>query len=383
MAVYVDHNATTPLDSRVLDAMLPFLQEHYGNPSSRHHWGRLTRDALDRAREQVANLVNVHPDQVIFTSGGTEANNHALKGLAATQRSAQLLHSAIEHESVRATCRSLARHGWQVGEIAVDAGGLVSAHKLQQMLRDDTRLVSVMLANNESGVIQDVAAISDMVREAGAVMHTDAVQAAGKIPVDFHQLGVHMMTLSGHKLYGPKGTGALVIDKAVDIEPLIEGGGHEKGRRSGTENVAGIVGFGMAAELARTELESRQQHLHTLQQQFEQGLGQMKGTVIFADKVERVPNTVFFSVAGIDGETLMMNLDRQGYALSSGSACSSSKTGPSHVLLAMGVDEQLAQCAIRVSFGQQNTGQDVGALLKALYKEVNNLHSLASVAAAH
>lgn len=382
MAVYVDHNATTPLDSRVLDAMLPFLQEHYGNPSSRHHWGRLARDALDRAREQVAALVNVHPDQVIFTSGGTEANNHALKGVAATQRPGHLLYSAIEHESVRAVCRSLGRHGWQDEEITVDTAGRISAQGLQQMLRDDTRLVSVMLANNESGVIQDVADISATVRETGAIMHSDAVQAAGKIPVDFQKLGVHMLTLSAHKLYGPKGIGALVVDKAVDIEPLIDGGGHEKGRRSGTENVAAIVGFGMAAELARTELESRRHYLRTLQQQFEQGLEQMDGIVIFSDTAVRVPNTVFFSVAGIDGETLMMNLDRQGYALSSGSACSSSKTGPSHVLLAMGVDERLAQCAIRVSFGLQNTGQDVDALLQALRKEINNLRSLASVAAA-
>jgi len=369
--VYLDHNATTPLDVRVLDAMLPYLREHYGNPSSLHLQGRTARAALDQAREQVAALVNAHPSQVVFTSGGTEANNYALKGVAAKLSPGRIAISAIEHSSLQGAAQALVTHGWQCDSIAVDEQCRVSRAALSAALKSAPRLVSVMMANNETGVIQDIAAISAQVRAAGAIMHTDAVQAAGKIAVDFPASGAHLMSLSAHKLYGPKGVGALIVDKALDLEPLLHGGGHEMERRAGTENVAGIVGFGAAALLAHEELASRASHLKTLRGALEQRLRALPGIVVFAAQAPRVANTVLIGVPAIEGETLLMELDRHGIAVSSGSACTSGSPDPSRVLLAMGVDPDLARRVIRISLGKDNTLADIDRLMTVLNEQIS------------
>jgi cysteine desulfurase len=262
--IYLDHNATTAIDERVLDAMMPYLADSFGNPSSVHRYGRIARAAIDTAREQVAALVNAHPSQVFFTSGGTEANNLALKGFTAANAEGSIAYSAIEHASVYEVMHVLNQQGRKCLSINVDSNGILDMDALDNALAEDIRLVSVIMANNETGVIQDIKQISEQVRKVDAVMHTDAVQAAGKIEVDFKASAVHMMSLSSHKMYGPKGAGALVVDKSLELVPLLHGGGHEKGMRSGTENVAAIVGFGAAAELAANELRVRTEHISRL-----------------------------------------------------------------------------------------------------------------------
>lgn len=370
MALYLDHNATTPLDGRVLEAMLPFLRECYGNPSSLHSHGRLARQAVEAAREQVAALVGAHPAQVVFTSGGTEANNLALYALSAGTNPATAHVSAIEHASVLEPAERLVRAGWTVARLPVDAEGQVDIEAAAQVWRSRPRFVSVMYANNETGVIQPVAELAAQAREHGVWMHTDAVQAAGKARLDFTACGVHLMSLSAHKIYGPKGVGALVVDPAFELQPLLVGGGQEQGRRSGTEHVAGIVGFGMAAELAGMELESRPTQLARLRGRLEAQLARLPGVRIFgAAARERLPNTVYFAVRGLSGEVLLMALDRAGVAVSSGSACDSAKTDTSHVLRAMGVEEDVAQGAVRVSLGRDNTAADVDALVQIVERE--------------
>jgi len=373
MPIYLDHNATTPLDGRIAAAMEPYLKGVYGNPSSVHKFGRLTRAAIDQAREQVAALVKAQSSQVIFTSGGTEANNLALKGAAAKLPRGRVSVSAVEHASLLEPAGTLAEQGWQLNLIPVDDQGRVAPCSVRDHLRVGTRLVSVMMVNNETGVIQDVAAIADVVREAGGLVHTDAVQAAGKLAIDFAASGVHMMSLSAHKIYGPQGVGALIVDKTLELAPLLHGGGQERGLRGGTENVAGIVGFGMAAELAATELEQRCVHMRELRDHLEAFLKRLPGVVIFAEQADRVPNTVQIGVPGIDGETLLMTLDRRGIAVSSGSACASGKSEPSHVLMAMGVERDLARSAIRISLGKDTTRHDVDCFCEALAGVVRGL----------
>ena len=379
--IYLDHNATTPLDERVLEAMLPWLAGAYGNPSSGHALGRAAHAALEQAREQVAALAGAHPSQVIFTSGGTEANNAALKGVAARLPVSCLAVSAVEHASVQQPVAALVRSGWMATTIPVTDQGEVTAQAVSAALGDGTRLVSVMWANNETGVVNDIATIAAAVRAAGAVLHTDAVQALGKLPVDFAGSGAHLMSVSAHKLNGPKGVGALLVDKAVDVEPLLHGGGQEKGRRGGTENLAGIVGFGRAAELAQAELAARSSRMSALRQRLEQGLAtQVPQAVVFAAQVERLPNTVFLALPGIDGETLLLELDRLGLALSSGAACGSGYSEPSHVLQAMGVTADIARCAVRVSLGVGNTEDEVDTLIAALRTQAARLQAMAATA---
>lgn len=366
MPVYLDNNATTPLDSRVLDAMLPYLQGIYGNPSSVHRYGRLTSGAIERAREQVAGLVGAHASQVIFTSGGTEANNLAVKGIAGNRPGGHIAISAIEHPSLLEPAFALRGQGWRVDEIPVTTRGVVDCAALGEILRKDTALVSVMLANNETGAIQPVAEAAKHLRGGNAVLHTDASQAAGKMPVDFTASGVHLMTLSSHKLYGPLGAGALIVDKAVMLHPVQLGGGHESGLRAGTPNVAAIAGFGAAAELARLELTQRTAHMRTLQARLEKALRKVPEICIFAEGVERLPNTVQFGVRGCHGETLLLQLDRLGFAVSSGSACHSDVHEASHVLLAMQVETELALTAIRVSVGKDTAEDEVDRFVAAL-----------------
>ena len=367
MPVYLDHNATTPLDARVLDAMLPFLQGTFANASSSHRLGRAARDAVETARQQVAALVDAEPAAVAFTSGGTEANNLALKGVAALGGRGRLLYSGVEHPCVYEPMQALGRQGWPVETLAIDADGRVDLAALQAQLRGaPVRLVSCMVANNETGVIQDIARIAQLARAAGALVHADAVQAAGKIPLSFPETGAHLLSLSSHKLYGPKGAGALVIEPGTELEPLLHGGGQEQGRRGGTENVAAIVGFGAAAELARAELDARRAHSLRLRDRLEAQLAGIAGVRIFGARAPRLPNTVQFAVPPFHSATLLGLLDKRGFAVSSGSACASGTDEPSHVLLAMGVPAEIALCAIRVSFGKDNTMEQVDGFVAAL-----------------
>jgi len=378
MAVYLDHNATTPLDSRVLDAMMPYLLSSTGNPSSTHSFGRRVREAVEISREQVASLINAHPSQVIFTGSGTEANNLAVKGFAELSEVGCSVFSAVEHVSVIASHQALHKQGWHSNEIAVDAQGRVSKAALQEILSTDTKLVSVMWANNETGVIQDVTGLSELVRSAGAVMHCDAVQALGKLDINFDGSGVQLMSLSSHKIYGPQGVGALVRDKSLELEAVLHGGGQEGDLRSGSENIAGIIGFGKAAELAVKEQHQRSKRCLQLRQRLESQLREIVGISIFSELADRLANTTFFAVAGIEGETLLMALDTQGFAVSSGSACSVADSEASHVLRAMGVDDELSRCAIRVSIGKDNSCEDIDAFVQCLKQQISSLQAMTS-----
>ena len=358
--IYFDHNATTPLDERVLQAMLPFLTSFYGNPSGLYKLSRISRSAIDTAREQVAQLINARPEHVIFTSGGTEANNLVIKGL---QKKTKLLTSAFEHPSILDVSeREL---------VAINKQGYIDQVDLQEKLKRGFDLASFMLVNNETGVIQDLASLSALTRDKSLLIHTDAVQAIGKIPVDFQALGVDFMSLSSHKIYGPKGCGALV-GKLENIQtPLLVGGGQEFGLRSGTENVAAIVGFGKAAELAYSELEQRRSHCLALRQRLEAQLSELPDVSIFVQDSQRLANTVQFGVQQCVGEMLLMQLDEKNIAVSSGSACASNEHSVSHVLTAMQIDKSIAQSALRVSFGQSNTLHEVDDFVQILKKIID------------
>lgn len=360
--------------------MLPWLSKTAGNATSRHIYGRNVRDAVEAARKQIAECVGVQASQVVFTSGGTEANNFAVKGITANLTPTQILVSAIEHPCVSRPAQSLAWHNWQVQSIKTNAQGVIDLADAEEKLNTRTGLVSVMLANNETGAIQPIAELAALTRSKGALLHTDAVQAFGKLAVNFETLGVHAMTISSHKIGGPVGVGALILDKRVDIGPLLHGGGQERGLRSGTENVAGIVGFAEACKLATETLKTRSLAQTKLRNGLEVGL-QGLDAVIFGQQAERLPNTSFFAIPNIEGETLVTALDKAGYAVASGSACSSDSTEPSHVLLAMGVDSDLARSAIRVSLGESNSESEVQGFLKALQQEVKRLKGLNAVAA--
>ncbi len=361
--IYFDHNATTPIDDRVFEAMLPFLKSFYGNPSSLYRHGRIVRSAIDAAREQLAALIDTQAAQIIFTSGGTESNNLALATLPHLGR---LAISAIEHPSVTEPALHLKKLGAQLDIINVDANGHITQTAIDTIIKAKPGLVSIMLANNETGVIQNLAPCARQLRENDITVHTDAVQALGKIPVSFDRLGVHLMSLSSHKIYGPKGCGALVFEKGLAINPVFLGGGQEQALRAGTENVAAIVGFGKAAELAKAELAKRSTQLLALRKQLEEGLSTIPGVSIFAEQADRLPNTVQFGLPEIDGEMLLMKLDQKGIAVSSGSACASGGSLPSPVLIAMGVKAGLAKSAIRVSLGVTNTSAEIFEFINQL-----------------
>ena len=378
--VYFDHNSTTALKTEVLEAMLPFMVHQHGNATSQHSFGRAARAAVEHAREQVGAAVGAYANQIVFTASGTEANNFAVRGICANLQPAQILTSAIEHPCVSRPALAMQVGGYKALSIAVDSNCNINAVHLQKLLQAPTNLVSVMLANNETGVIQDIAKIAELARQNKAYVHTDAVQALGKIPVDFFALNVHAMTVSSHKIGGPLGAGALVLDKRIDIQPLLYGGGQERGLRSGTENVAAIVGFGAACELAVSNLMAFDTHTENLRKHLEAGLVKLNA-VIFGHHGLRIPNTSFFAFNNLDGETLVTALDKAGFAVASGSACSSDSGEPSHVLLAMGVNEDLAKGAIRVSFSINNTLDQVQHFLKALAQEVARLRQLTAIAA--
>jgi cysteine desulfurase len=380
--VYFDYNATTPLNPVALEAMLPWLSAQFGNASSRHEYGRSARRAIDEARAKVAAAVGAHSTEVIFTSGGSETNNLLIKGAAACLKPGVLAVSAIEHPCVLKPAEQLVKRGWILRKLAVDSEGRLDAEDFQAALALKPKLVSVMLANNESGVLQNIAALAEQARAVGSYFHSDAVQALGKIQLDFRALnaaGVHAMTLSAHKIGGPQGAAALILDKRLELEPLIAGGGHERGLRSGTENIAAIVGFGVACELATQRMAETAARLSALRDRLERGLAEM-GARLFSSAAPRLPNTVYFALPGLDGETLVGQLDRAGFALASGAACSSANPEPSHVLSAMGVAADLARCAVRISLGAANTLAQVDDFLQTLQATVLKLQRLSAIA---
>ena len=378
--VYLDHNATTAIDKKVLEVMMPYLEMQQGNPTSQHSFGRHARTAIEEAREQVALAIHAHPSEVIFTSGGTEANNMIVHGVALKNPQSTLVRSNIEHPCVARPMEALTHQGWQQDLLKVNHDGVVGDEAYKNVDGHNISLVSVMLANNETGAIQNMSNLSEFAKEKKAISHTDAVQAFGKMDVRFDELQIDAMTLSSHKIYGPQGVGALILNKRSDIEPLIYGGGQEKNIRSGTENIAAIVGFGKACELISESFKEISKRTHELQTTLELHLKAL-GAVIFSEKVKRLSNTTFFAFKDIEGSTLLTALDKKGFAIASGSACSSVNKEPSHVLLAMGIDEDLARGALRISFGNQNTLHDVETFIETIKKELQTLKQLTAIAA--
>jgi cysteine desulfurase len=376
--VYLDNAATTPLDPRVVEAMLPYLSEGHGNPSSLHTAGRLARAAVDRARERVAELLGAQPEEVVFTASGTEAVNLALRGVLA--EGGHLVISAIEHPAVLETARALERRGVAVSVLPCRPDGVIDPGDLAPLMRADTRLVSVMAANNVVGTLQPIAELARVARARGALFHADAVQAAGKIPLDVAAQGIDLLSLSAHKLHGPAGVGALVVRRGIELEPLVTGGGQERGRRSATENVAGIVGLGRAAAIARAEMAADAARLVRLRERIvDEVLERIPNAYAVGDRWRRLPGAVALGFAGQEGEAirLMLALDEEGIAISSGSACSAHHAGePSHVLLAMGFDPVRARGALRVTLGRFTSENDVERLLEVLPRAVAALRPI-------
>jgi len=378
--IYLDHNATTPVHPLVLDRMTAVLRDEFGNPSSVHHFGQRTKALVDEARSAVAALIGAEPTEVVFTGGGTEGDNFAIRGVAEALEVTSRRHivaSGIEHEAVLNTCKALARRGWRITLLPVDHSGVVSPDALREAITGDTALVSVMHANNEVGTIQPIAALAQIAREKGALFHTDAVQSAGKIPVDVKALGVDLLTISAHKMNGPKGVGALWLRRGVRLVPVMTGGRHERGRRAGTENVPAIVGCGVAAGVAMEKMTSEHARLSALRNRLEREVVRLvPGTVVNGGESPRVPNTTNISFERVEAESLLIALDLEGIAVSTGSACSSGTLEPSHVLKAMGFPAHRTQNSIRFSLGMGNTDADVDRLLAVLPGVVEKLRTL-------
>jgi cysteine desulfurase len=380
--IYLDHNATTPLCETVLEAMVPYLAAQYGNPSSYHQLGRVARAAVEQARTSVAATLGAQPGEIVFTSGGTESGNLALRGVtrALRHRGRHLVTSAVEHHAVRRTAQALQREGLEVTYVPVGADGQVDPGDVRRCLRPDTVLVSIMAANNETGVIQPLAAIGAVTRSAGVLLHTDAVQAVGKIPVDVGAWGVDLLSCTAHKVYGPKGTGLLYVRQGTPLTPQVTGGHHEHELRGGTENVAGIVGLGAALRSAAVHRAGEARRLTALRQRLEDGLQELEGVTIHGASAPRVPNTTSLSFAAIEGESVILHLDLRGICAATGSACTTHDPEPSHVLLAMGVAPRLAQGAVRLSLGRGNTEDEVDQVLAHLRQIVPRLRQVSSVA---
>lgn len=382
--IYLDNSATTPVDKEVFEAMIPFLTEKFGNASSIHFFGQEARAAVDRARHQVAELINARPNEVIFTSGGTEANNLAIRGFveANDKYGKHIITSDIEHSAVKEVCIDLEKRGYAITYLPVYENGIVKFEDVKNAVREDTILISIMTANNEIGTIQPVAEIGKFVRElkeSGKKIrfHTDAVQAIGKIPVDVEEIGCDLLSISAHKIYAPKGVGALYIQRGTRLHKQNIGGSQERAQRGGTENVPHIAAFGKACEIAKNNLAETSEKLKNLRDEFEQGVTErIDGIVFNGERENRLPNISNISFRQIEGEGLLINLDMQGIAVSTGSACSSGSLEPSPVIRALGKDDELARGAIRFSFGKENTQEDVEYALEILPKAVENLRKL-------
>ena len=375
--VYFDHAATTAVDPTVLSLMMPYFSERYGNPSELHALGRATREAVEQARAQVAAALGAAEKEIIFTSGGTEADNMALIGYLQRFEDGHLIISAIEHPGVMEAARFLQRQGWDVTFVGVDGQGMIDLDEYAAAFRDDTRLASVMLANNVVGTVQPVAELARVAHERGAVFHTDAVQVAGSLPLAVDELGVDLLSLSAHKFYGPKGSGALYIRRGTRMAPIIHGGGHERRLRSGTENVPGIVGLGAALELAVAEMSSQRPRLEALRDRLAQGfLSSIEDTVYLGHPTERLQGNVCISVRFIEGESMVLQLDGKGVAVASGSACASGSLEPSHVILGMGYAAEEAHGSVRLTLGHENTDADVDYFLEVFPPIVARLREM-------
>lgn len=376
--IYFDNNATTALDPAVVEAMLPFLTDLYGNPSSAYRFGSRVGRALDTAREQVAALVGCHPGELIFTGSGSEGNNTALNSaLQADRDRRHVVTSGVEHSATKNFCDRLARRGFEVTWLPVNSAGLLDLDELRAAVRDDTAVVSLMWANNETGVLFPVEQAAEIARAKGAYFHTDAVQAVGKTPVDLSASPVHFLSLAGHKLHAPKGVGALYVHRRTRFTPFVVGGGQEEGRRGGTENVASIVALGKAAELAAAHLSAENTVVRALRDRFEGGiLSQIPDTEVNGDPAERLPNTSNLFFRGVEGEALLILLDKAGICASAGSACTAGSIHPSHVLTAMGFSAERARASLRFSFSRFNTTEEVDRVLPILTAAVEKLRAL-------
>ena len=376
-SVYFDHAATTPVDRRVLERMLPFFCDVYGNPSELHKQGREARAAVESARAQVAAAIGAGDKEIVFTAGGTEADNLALFGYLQRFEPGHFIISAIEHPAVMEPARALNRLGWAVDFIPVDGDGVIDVDAYEQAFRDDTRLASVMYANNVVGSMQPVAELARIAHEKGAVFHTDAVQCVGSVPIDVGALGVDMLSLSGHKLYGPKGSGALYVKRGTRLTPLLHGGGHERRLRSGTENVPGIVGLGAAVELAEAEMAATRPRLEALRDHLVRGvLESVPDVRHLGHPTERLPGNVAFTVRYIEGESMLLQLDTHGFMVSSGSACASGSLEPSHVILALGLGAEEAHGSLRLSLGRENTQAEADAFIEVFPAIVDKLRQM-------
>ena len=377
--VYLDNTATTPIITEVREAMLPYLEEAFGNPSCLHEWGDTAREGMETARAQVAELIGASPEEIIFTGSGTESNNFAIKGLAMAQqkKGKHVVVSAIEHFSVLHSARALEKWGFELSIVPVDKYGVVDPEDVRKSIREDTVLVSIMHANNEVGTIQPIKEIAKVTKEKGVVFHTDAVATAGVIPVDAKELGVDALSLAGNQFYGPKGVGALWIRKGVRIMPLLDGGVQEGGRRAGTENVPAIIGLGKAAELAKTNVMARIEHLTSLRDRLIAELpARIDHVVVTGHPQDRLPGHASFCVEFIEGEAMLMLLNSQGVAVTSGSACTSRALQASHVLIAMGLPHEIAQGSLLFGFGIDNTAEDIDYVLEVLPPIVDRLRQM-------
>ena len=380
--IYLDHNATTPVHERVFDAMVPYLRERWGNASSFCQLGREARTAVERAREKVAAGIGALPGQIVFTAGGTESDNLAIRGVAHAMRGhgEHLITSVAEHHAVLRTCEDLARQGFAVTFLPVDRQGVVDPGELRRSIRPDTILITVMAANNETGAVQPLSEISACAREHGILFHADAVQAVGKMEVDVDELGVDLLSLSAHKIYGPKGVGALYVREGAPVAPLMTGGHHEQGLRPGTENVAGIVGLGEALEIAVDTVESTAAHVGALRARLESRvLARVEDVRVHSDGANRVANTSNMSFQAVDGESILLHLDLRGICAATGSACTMDSPEPSHVLLAMGLEPRIAQGAVRFSLGRENNEEEIDTTVEALSEIIGTLRAITSV----
>ncbi len=376
---YLDHAATTPTDPQVVEAMLPFFTEGFGNPSSLNEEGRTAKAAVEEARAKVAALLEADPEEIVFTAGGTESDNHALCGVAYARekKGRRIVTTAVEHHAVLETARFLGTRGFEAAVLPVDADGLVDPEEVRRAVTPGTILVSVMYANNEVGTIQPIEEIGRITREAGILLHTDAVQAAGHLPIDVKALGVDLLSLSGHKLYGPKGVGALYVRKGTRPASLLRGGGQESGRRAGTHNVPGIVGLGVAADIAADRMAGEALRLAPLRDRLIKGIMERIDNVrLNGHPARRLPNNVSVCVTGAEGEAMLLYLDMEGFAVSSGSACTSGSLEPSHVLLAMGIPAEIAHGSLRMTLGRATTGGDIDRFLDALPPIVGRLRKM-------
>jgi len=377
--IYLDHNSTTPLHPEVLEAMLPYYKEAFGNPSTIYFFGQETRKATDEAREKVANLIGASPEEIIFTSGGTEADNLALKGVAAAleRKGKHIVTSSIEHHAVLSTLKYLEKRGYKVSFLPVDEHGWLDPREVEEAITSQTVLISVMHANNEVGTIEPISEIGEIARKAGIYLHTDAVQTIGKIKVNVDDLKVDLLSLSAHKFYGPKGVGALYVRKGTRIHPLLHGGYQERRRRAGTENVAGVVGLGKAAEIASKEMVQQSRRESNLRDRLEKMIKEnINHCRLNGHPTRRLPNTLNVSFEFIEGESLILNLDLKGIAASTGSACTSGSLEPSHVLMAMGVAPEIAQGSIRFSLGRDNQKEDIDYTVEKLVEIVARLREM-------